>query len=158
MLSRLESLHTEGNALASVILGNLYIEGKHVIAQPSKGESYLVKASDGPDAKLSLGRLYLSGRLGFVKLQKGVDLLVASGRQGNPQAYRELMRIFSGSRGVQPDSVYSHTFARVFQSFGYVLPERDVLRLKDLVLSEEQEQYVNQKAEAEMASVAFEAQ
>lgn len=158
MLSRLESLHTGGNALASIILGNLYIDGKHVIAQPSKGEAYLLAAIDSADAKLSLGRLYLSGRLGLVKLQEGVDLLVASGRQGNPQAYKDLMRVFSGSRGVQPDSLYSHTFAQVFQSFGYAVSERDVLKLKKLVLSEEQERIVNNMVEVELASVAFEAQ
>jgi len=158
MLSRLEKLHKAGNTQASVILGNLYIEGKHLIAQPGKGESYLLAASDNPDAMFHLGRLYLSGRLGFVKLQQGVDLLVGSGRQGNPQAYRELMRVFSGSRGVQPDKVYSHTFARVFQSFGYALSPRDSQRLNSLVLNEEDEQVVSEMVEAEIASVAFETQ
>jgi TPR repeat protein len=158
MLSRLESLHTGGNVQASTILGNLYIDGKQVITQPRIGEAYLLAAIDSADAKLSLGRLYLSGRLGIVKLQEGVDLLVDSGRQGNPQAYKELMRVFSGSRGVQPDNLYSHTFAQVFQSFGYAVSERDVSKLKNLVLSEEQERRVNKMVKAELASVSFEAQ
>ncbi|MFC3095978.1 hypothetical protein DRW07_06280 [Alteromonas sediminis] len=153
ILARLEQLHEAGNAEASVILANIHIEGKHLVARPAVGERYLQSVLAHEDAKFFLGRLYLSGRLGYVKLQQGVDLLVDSGRQGNPQAYRELMRVFSGMRGVQVNGVYAHTFAGVFKLFGYTLAERDQARLDALTLTSQERTQVDNNIKNEMASV-----
>lgn len=152
-VKRLKQLHAQGNLEASVILGQLYIDGEHVIAQPALGVEYLQKASSRADAKYYLGRTYLSGTLGYVKLQEGVDLLVASGRQNYTQAYRELLRVFSGGRGVRPNRIYAHTFAAVYQRMGRALSPSDQQRLVELELTKTQKDEVQQNTTKELSSV-----
>lgn len=125
LLVRLNLIHDKGIVRASFLLGKLYDLGQRVPEDPWKAVHYYQFAERNPEARFRSGRIYLSGKLGESRLQKGVDLLLSAARDKHINAYRELFHVFSGYPGVQVNPVYAHIFASAFVSYGEELTQYD---------------------------------
>ncbi len=124
-----------GSSRASLMLGQLYLKGQVVPADPRAAEQYLLQAAPGHlKAHLLLGRLYRDGALGDVEPQKALEHLLIAARAGDPSANIALAQLFGEGKGVRINAVYSYTFAtlasRQGMAQGQVLMERMAPRLQ----------------------------
>lgn len=124
-----------GSSRAALMLGQLYLKGQVVPADPRAAEQYLLQAAPGHlKAHLLLGRLYRDGALGDIEPEKALEHLLIAARAGDPSANIALAQLFGEGKGVRINAVYSYTFAtlasRQGMAQGQVLMERLAPRLQ----------------------------
>lgn len=124
-----------GSSRASLMLGQLYLKGQAVPADPRAAEQYLLQAaSSHTKAHLLLGRLYRDGALGDIEPEKALEHLLIAARAGDPSANIALAQLFGEGKGVRINPVYSYTFAKLASrqgmAQGQVLMERLAPRLQ----------------------------
>lgn len=124
-----------GSSRAALMLGQLYLKGQVVPADPRAAEKYLLQAAPGHlKAHLLLGRLYRDGALGDIEPEKALEHLLIAARAGDPSANIALAQLFGEGKGVRINAVYSYTFAtlasRQGMAQGQVLMERLAPRLQ----------------------------
>ncbi|WP_124916920.1 hypothetical protein [Alteromonas flava] len=149
LTQRLERISIE-HPQAYTLLGRLYMEGRRSVEYPSRALGYLEQALPDPQASYYLGKLLLSGKLGYAVLQEGVDRLLFAARRGEHRAYRELFQLFTNGPGIQPNQVYAHTFAAVYQALGFELSEFDSQLLASLPIQNSEQSTVTELVAAEM--------
>jgi len=114
-----------GSAKAAAGLGQVYLNGQLVPAEPDKAEQYLLMAApEEPKARLLLARLYREGKLGRVQPEKALEQLLIVARSGNPRADVALAQLFGEGRGIRINPVYAYGFATLAKEQG--LPQADV--------------------------------
>jgi len=124
-----------GSSRAALMLGQLYLKGQVVPADPRAAEQYLLQAAPGHlKAHLLLGRLYRDGALGDIEPEKALEHLLIAARAGDPSANIALAQLFGEGKGVRINAVYSYTFATLASrqgvAQGQVLMERLAPRLQ----------------------------
>lgn len=150
MISRLNELSNRGVKQADLLLGQLFADGRRVAMQPKLALRHLNQSQSLVESKYHLGQLLLSGKLGYVKLQEGIDLLVEAGREGHYSAYRQLFLSFSEGEGIVKNPIYAHVFAGVFGALGYQLPPSQSALIENFTLSDAQKMEVNELIEQEL--------
>lgn len=114
-----------GSAKAAVGLGQVYLNGKLVPAEPEKAEKYLlVAAPQEPKARILLARMYRDGLLGEVYPEKALEQLLIAARSGNPNADVALAQLFGDGRGIRVNPVYAYGFATLAKEQG--VPQADL--------------------------------
>jgi len=124
-----------GSSRAALMLGQVYLKGQAVPADPRAAEQYLLQAaSSHTKAHLLLGRLYRDGALGDIEPEKALEHLLIAARAGDPSANIALAQLFGEGKGVRINPVYSYTFAKLASrqgmAQGQVLMERLAPRLQ----------------------------
>lgn len=114
-----------GSSRAAASLGQIYLNGNLVAAEPAKAEQYLLQAApEQPRARIMLARLYREGKLGAVYPEKALEQLLIVARQGNPNADVALAQLFGEGRGIKINPVYAYGFALLAKDQG--LPQADL--------------------------------
>lgn len=114
-----------GSSESAARLGQIYLNGKLVPAEPDKAEKYLlIAAPQEPKARLMLARLYREGKLGAVYPEKALEQLLIVARSGNPSADVALAQLFGDGRGIKINPVYAYGFATLAKEQG--LPQADL--------------------------------
>jgi alginate biosynthesis protein AlgK len=125
VLEYLEKGVEAGSGRAAVALGQIYLNGQLVPAEPAKAEQYLLTAiPQDPKARLILARLYREGKLGRVHADKALEQLLIAARAGNPQADVALAQLFGDGRGIRINPVYAYGFATLAKEQG--MPQADM--------------------------------
>ncbi|WP_100643162.1 sel1 repeat family protein [Alteromonas facilis] len=138
---------------ANVLLGRLFMEGRRSVEYPEKALSYLEKALPTADASFHLGRLLISGKLGYAVLQEGINKLLLAARNGEYRAYRELFQLFVNGEGIKPNPLYAHVFAKVYEQMGYTLSDYDQQQLLVSQLSTEDADKVQDLVNEELNAI-----
>ncbi|MDD0843709.1 alginate biosynthesis protein AlgK [Pseudomonas sp. Gutcm_11s] len=113
-----------GSSKAAAGLGQVYLNGQLVPAEPDKAEKYLLMAApQEPKARIMLARLYREGKLGAVEPDKARDQLLIVARSGNPSADVALAQLFGEGRGIRINPVYAYGFATLAKEQG--MPQAD---------------------------------
>lgn len=108
-----------GSSRAAASLGQIYLNGKLVPAEPAKAEQYLLQAApEQPKARIMLARLYREGKLGAVYPEKALEQLLIVAREGNPSADVALAQLFGEGRGIKINPVYAYGFALLAKDQG----------------------------------------
>lgn len=125
VLEYLEKGVAAGSSKAAASLGQIYLNGKLVPAEPAKAEKYLlIAAPQEPKARIMLARLYREGKLGAVYPEKALEQLLIVARSGNPSADVALAQLFGEGRGIRINPVYAYGFATLAKEQG--LPQADL--------------------------------
>jgi alginate biosynthesis protein AlgK len=152
LIERLQRI-SDTHALANVLLGRLYMEGRRSVEFPQKSLKYLEKALPNSAASFYLGRLLISGKLGEAQLQNAVDMFVQSARSGWFRSYRELIQLFINGDGIKPNLIYAHVFARTYEKLGFVLSDFNNQQLNEIPPTQEQEKVISQLVEKELTAI-----
>lgn len=114
-----------GSSRAAIALGQIYLNGQLVPAEPAKAEQYLLTAIPRePKARIILARLYREGKLGQVHADKALEQLLIAAREGTPQADVALAQLFGDGRGIRINPVYAYGFATLAKEQG--MPQADM--------------------------------
>ncbi|RJG09709.1 sel1 repeat family protein [Pseudomonas cavernicola] len=115
-----------GSSRAALMLGQQYLKGQVLPADPPAAEKYLLLAVVGqPRAHLLLGKLYREGQLGDIDPDKALEHLLIAARGGNPSADVALAQLFGEGKGIRINPVYAYTFALLAKNQG--LPQGQLL-------------------------------
>ena len=119
VVAYLEQGVAAGSSRAAASLGQIYLNGKLVPAEPHKAEQYLLQAAaEQPKARIMLARLYREGKLGRVYPKKALEQLLIVAREGNPSADVALAQLFGEGRGIKINPVYAYGFASLAKEQG----------------------------------------
>ncbi|WP_137817268.1 tetratricopeptide repeat protein [Pseudomonas sp. 2FG] len=130
-----------GSSRAALLLGQLYLKGQILPADPHAAEKYLLLALPGqPRAHLLLGKLYREGQLADIDPDKALEHLLIAARGGNPSADMALAQLFGEGKGIRINPVYAYTFAVLAKNQG--LPQGQLLmeRLAPRLQPQDQQQ------------------
>ncbi|WP_437880544.1 alginate biosynthesis protein AlgK [Pseudomonas sp. LRF_L74] len=133
-----------GSTRASLLLGQIYLKGQVLPADPQAAEKYLLMAAPSQNrAHFFLGKLYSDGQLGNMDARKARDHLLIAARGGDAAADVALAQLFGDGRGVKINRVYAYSFARLAQqrglAQGQILVERLGAQMQPDELSQAQD-------------------
>ncbi|HAX7424529.1 TPA: sel1 repeat family protein [Escherichia coli] len=116
METHLLQLRKAGYSRAGVLLGRLYLNSPRKVPDMDKAQRFFAASVQDPEGAYWLGTIQLSGQLGeatAAKVNKGVALLVQSGRGGFRRADIYLADLFANGLGVVRNPVYAQVFAQL---------------------------------------------
>ena len=114
-----------GSSRSALLLGQIYMNGKLIPAEPEKAEQYFLQAAPQESkARLLLARLYRDGMLGEVYAEKALEQLLIVARSGNPSGDVALAQLYGDGRGIKIEPVYAYGFATLAKEQG--VPQADV--------------------------------
>lgn len=108
-----------GSSRSALLLGQIYMNGKLIPAEPEKAEQYFLQAAPQESkARLLLARLYRDGMLGEVHAEKALEQLLIVARSGNPSGDVALAQLYGDGRGIKIEPVYAYGFATLAKEQG----------------------------------------
>ena len=123
-----------GDALAQVVLGHNYFEGRGVTQDYKEAAKWYRKSAEQGNAmaQFNLGWMYENGQGVVQDYKEAVKWYRLSVEQGNEISQHNLGRMYEMGRGVIQDSIYAHMWFNIAGSIGntFAVSSRDTVAKK----------------------------